>query len=72
MNAGRTYRVTDPGTRYRLARVEHSDDGATWHETRNENRRMHEHYRLHGTMPPGLCSWQWERIKPRYDAMVIP
>jgi hypothetical protein len=64
----RIYRVTDPGSEYRLCHVEHSDDGgATWRETRNSNRLMREHYRLHGTMPPGLSSDGWPAIKSRWD-----
>jgi len=66
----RAFRILDPGDAHTLARVEMSDDGHTWRETPNYNRRALEHYRLHGSMPPGMDSSTWPAVKRRLDALL--
>ncbi len=64
----RAYRVTSQGDAFALATVEHSDDGVLWRETRNVNRRMIEHYRIHRAMPPGMDSDTWKAVEPKVVA----
>lgn len=70
ISTARQYRILDPGSPTKLCRVEYSDDGNRWRETPNGSRRSIEHYKLHGTMPPGFDSTTWANVRPRWDAAI--